>query len=258
MDLSISTLKLEAFLLVYVRCAAFCVTAPLFSHQSVNRKLRVLIAFFIALSIFTPMELALPVYDTVLEFTILVVKEALVGLSIGFVARFVMSIIVMAGEFIDREMGFTMSTNFDQSQGAMVTITAELYDKMVYLIILITNMHLFILKAIAQSFELIPVGHPNIHFAYMYTTVIGFIGEYFSIGFRIAMPIFIGIMMLNVILGVLAKSSPQMNMFAVGMQLKVLCGLGVFSVTLMFIPNITDYLVERMQDMVNALMMGMG
>lgn len=258
MDLSISTLKLEAFLLVLTRCATFCVSAPLFSQQAVNRKLRVLIAFFLALSIFTPMEPVLPVYDSVLGFTLLVLKEAVVGLSIGFVAKFVMSIIVMAGEFIDREMGFTMSTNFDQSVGAMVTITAELYDKMVYLIILITNMHLFIIKAIAQSFELIPVGHVSVNFPYMYTTVIGFIGSYFSIGFRIAMPIFIGIMMLNVILGILAKSSPQMNMFAVGMQLKVLCGLGVFSVTIMFIPNITNYLVERMQEMVNALMMGMG
>jgi flagellar biosynthetic protein FliR len=71
------------------------------------------------------------------------------------------------------------------------------------------------------------------------------------------MPIFIGIMMLNVILGVLAKSAPQMNMFAVGMQLKVLCGLMVFSITIMFVPNITNYLVERMQEMVEAVMAGM-
>jgi flagellar biosynthetic protein FliR len=62
--------------------------------------------------------------------------------------------------------------------------------------------------------------------------------------------------MLNVILGVLAKSSPQLNMFAIGMQLKVLCGLMVLSVTIMFVPNITNYLVERMQEMVEAIMLG--
>jgi flagellar biosynthetic protein FliR len=256
-DFSISTQKLEAFLLVYVRCATFCSTAPLLSHQTINRRVRAIVALCLALVIFGPMELSLPEYDTVFEFTMLVLKEAIVGLSIGFTARIIMSTIVMAGEFMDREIGFTMSQNFDQSQGAMVTITAELYDKMVYLIILITNMHHYIIKAIAQSFELIPVGKENFQYSYLYTTALDFIGQYFSVGFRIAMPMFIGIMMLNVILGVLAKSSPQMNMFAVGMQLKVLCGLMVLSVTIMFVPNITNYLVERMREMVEAIMLGM-
>jgi flagellar biosynthetic protein FliR len=202
------------------------------------------------------MELTLPSYDSVFGYTMLVIEQAIVGLSIGFVAKFIMSVIVMAGEFMDREMGFTMSTNFDQSLGTMVTITAELYDKMVYLIMLITNLHYYIIKALVQSFELIPLGNVNVQYAYLYTTVVGFMGQFFNIGFRIAMPIFIGIMMLNVILGVLAKSAPQMNMFAVGMQLKVLCGLMVFSVTIMFVPNITNYLVERMQSMVEAFMAG--
>jgi flagellar biosynthetic protein FliR len=257
MDFSISTLKLEAFLLVYVRCATFCVTAPLLSHQTINRKLRAMIAFWFAVVIFGPMELTLPEYDSVFGFTMLVLKEAIVGLTLGYTARFIMSVIVMAGEFMDREMGFTMSQNFDQSQGAMVTITAELYDKMVYLIILLTNMHHYIINALVQSYQLIPVGEENFQYAYLYETFLGFIGQYFNIGFRIAMPIFIGIMMLNVILGVLAKSAPQMNMFAVGMQLKVLCGLMVFSITIMFVPNITNYLVERMQEMVEAVMAGM-
>lgn len=257
MDLSISTLRLEAFLLVLARCAGFCVSAPLFSHKSVNTRLRVLIAFCIALSIFAPMDLVLPEYESVFGFTMLVVKELLVGLSIGFVAKLVMSIIYMAGEFMDREMGFAMATNFDPNAGVNVTITAELYDKMIYLVILITNLHFYILKAIAQSFELIPVGKVTINPVYLYSTVLDFIRSYFSMGFMIAMPIFVGIMILNVILGVLAKSSPQMNMFAVGMQLKVMCGLLVFSVIVMFIPSITQILVERMQGAVEALMGGL-
>jgi flagellar biosynthetic protein FliR len=256
-DFTISTQKLEAFLLIYVRCATFCATAPLLSHQTVNRRLRAIIAFWLALVIFGPMELTLPDYESVFGFTMLILKEAVVGVSIGFTARLIMSVIVMAGEFMDREIGFTMAQNFDQSQGTTVTITAELYDKMIYLIILITNLHHYIIRALAQSFEIIPVGKANFHLAYIYDTILGFISQYFSIGFRIAMPMFIGIMMLNVILGVLAKSSPQMNMFAVGMQLKVFCGLAILSVCIMFIPNITNYLMERMQDMVTAIMAGM-
>lgn len=257
MDLSISTLTLEAFLLVLVRTGGFLSVAPIFGHKSINAKLRVLIAFCVALAIFSATDQTMPEYSTVFGFSMLIVKELLVGLSFGFTASFVMAVLVMAGEFIDREIGFTMSSNFDPSIGAMVTITGELYDKMVLLVVVVSNLHYFILKAIARSFELIPIGRVEINFPYIYTNVIGFIGEYFSIGFRIAMPVFLGATMLNIILGVLAKSSPQLNMFAVGLQLKVLVGLLLLSITVMFIPNIAIYLMEKIQDMLTTLIGGM-
>lgn len=257
MDLTISTLTLESFLLVLVRTGGFVAVAPLFGHKSVNVRLRVLIAACISLAIFSAMDISLPEYETVLGYSWLVIKELVVGLSIGFVASLTMSALIVAGEFIDREIGFTMATNFDLSVGGMITITSELYDRMVYAVILVTNLHYYILKALAQSFELIPVGHVSVNFTSLYSGVIGFIGQYFSIGFRIAMPVFLGAIILNVILGVLAKSSPQMNMFSVGIQLKVLTGLIILSVAIMFVPNIATYLMERMQDMLLTLMGGL-
>ena len=176
---------------------------------------------------------------------------------IGFVSSMVMAILIFAGEFIDREIGFTMSTNFDPNTGAMVTISGDLYDKLVCLIIILTNLHHFILKAIAQSFVVVPVGEVKINFTFMYTNVLVFIAEYFSIGFRIAMPIFLAATMLNIILGVLAKSSPQMNMFAIGMQLKVLVGLFTFTITILYIPNIANYIMEKMQGMVMTVLGGL-
>ena len=59
------------------------------------------------------------------------------GLALGFVSSLIMATLIMAGEFIDREIGFSMATNFDMSVGAMVTITAEFYDRLVYLIFLL-------------------------------------------------------------------------------------------------------------------------
>ncbi len=257
MDLTISTLTLESYLLVLVRTGGFAAVAPLFGHKSVNARLRVLIAACISLTIFTAMDISLPEYETVLGYSWLIIKEAAVGLSLGFTASLVMSALIVAGEFIDREIGFTMATNFDLSVGGMVTITSELYDRMVYAVILITNLHYYILKALAQSFELIPVGHVSVRFTSLYSEVVGFFSQYFSIGFRIAMPVFLGAIILNVILGVLTKSSPQMNMFSVGMQLKVFTGLVILSLAVMFIPNIATYLMERMQDMLLTLMGGL-
>lgn len=256
MSFDIATLTLETFLLVVVRTGCFVAIAPIFGHKSVNARLRVLIAACISLSIFSALDVSLIQYDSVLGYTLLVIKEAVVGLSLGFVSSLVMSTLVLAGEFIDREIGFTMVTTLGSQSNSMVTITSELYDKLVCLIMLITNLHYYILKAIARSFEVIPLAHVKFNFVFLYSSILDCIIQYFSIGFRIAMPIFLGTTILNVILGILSKSSPQMNMFAIGMQLKVLFGLIVLSMAILFVPNITNYIVEHMSDMLGSLMGG--
>jgi len=257
MDLSIETLKLEAFLLVLVRIACFVSIAPVFGHKSINARLRVLIAACISLTVFVALDPDMPEYSSVFGFSFLILKEAAVGLALGFVSSLVMAIIAMSGEFIDREIGFSMAQSFDINSGGMTTITANMYDKLVYLIILISNLHYFILKAVVRSFEVIPLGRFNMNVPFLYTQIIDFIVEFFVLGFRIAMPIFIAATILNIILGVMTKSSPQMNMFAIGIQMKIILGMLALSVVTMFIPNITNYLMEKMDSMLTSLLGGM-
>ena len=257
MDLSIETLKLEAFLMVLVRIACFVAVAPVFGHRSINARLRVLIGACIALTVFAAMDPDMPEYDSVFGFSFLLIKEAAVGLSLGFVSSLVMAIITMAGEFIDREIGFSMAQTFDINVGGMTTITANLYDKLIYLIILITNLHYYILKAIVRSFEVVPLGSFKMNMPVMYTQVLGFVVEFFIIGFRIAMPIFIAATIMNIILGVMTKSSPQMNMFAIGIQMKIILGMLALAIMIMFVPNITNYLMEKMDSMLSSLLGGM-
>lgn len=256
MSFTISTLTLEAFLLVLVRVACFISIAPVFGHNSLNTRMKISIAFFVSLILYQVVDVSLPVYSDVLGYSTLVVEEALVGLLLGFVAGLSMKALAIAGEFIDREIGFSMATTFDPNQG-MVTITGELYDKIVCLVIMISNLHYYILSAAAQSFELVPVGRIVLNPDLIYTSLVQFIVQVFMIGFRIAMPVFLGATMLNVILGVLAKSSPQMNMFAIGMQLKVFVGLFLLAVCIMFVPNIANYIMERMRDMIQTILGGL-
>jgi flagellar biosynthetic protein FliR len=81
--------------------------------------------------------------------------------------------------------------------------------------------------------------------------------DYMVIGFRIFLPVFICIMMLNVILGIMAKVSPQMNMFAVGIQLKVMVGLAVLFVTVPLLPNISDFIFTEVKKMMTLFMEGL-
>ena len=178
------------------------------------------------------------------------VKELVVGLTLGFISGITLSIIKMAGEFIDRELGFSMVSNFDQNFNTDTTITAEFYNMLVMLIMLSSNMHYFILSAVADSFTLIPLGNVEIDSGSLYDLMIRYMGEYFVIAIRIAVPIFIVIMLLNVVLGVLAKTAPQMNMFVIGIQLKIFLGFAVLLIMMSFLPKITDFVYHQMQDMV--------
>ncbi len=254
---SFSIYHLEYFMAIVIRVLGTMVTAPLFGHRAVPSRVKLFLSIGISLAVisvrpYTPLD-----YTTTIGFTLILLKELAVGLTIGFLSNITMGILSLAGQFIDREMGFTMVSNFDPSTNTSVTITAELYNYLVMLLMLCSNLHFFFISAVTDSFDVIPIGGAVFNMDSLYATVLEFIGQYFIIALRISMPVFISIMLLNVILGILAKAAPQMNMFVIGMQLKVITGLFVIFITIGFLPNITDFLFTEVKTVVYDAIRGM-
>jgi len=110
-------------------------------------------------------------------------------------------------------------------------------------------MHHYILTAIYESFVVIPVGKVVINPS-IYEVFTQFMVDYFLIGFRIVMPIFATMLLTNTILGILAKISPQMNMFVIGLQLKVFVGIAILFVMIRLLPGVANMIFEEMMDMV--------
>jgi flagellar biosynthetic protein FliR len=247
---SFSIYHLEYYLLIFVRIAGVISIAPIYGTKGVPRRVRVGLALCVALLVASVTEYEPLNYTSLIGFTVLIVKEAVMGLSIGLASNLCMTIINLAGMFIDREIGFTMVTEFDQTANANVTISAEFYNYAVLLVMLCSNMHYFIISAICDSFQVVPVGGALFDGESLYALAITFMQQYFIIGFRIALPIFISITLCNVVLGVLAKTAPQMNMFSIGIELKLMLGLMVMIITVYFLPNITEYIYDLTEDMV--------
>lgn len=247
---SFSILHLEYFLAIFARFIGAVALAPIFGNLAVTRRVRIFIAIALSYAMYECNPYVPLGYTTFIEYTTILVKELVVGLTLGFISGITLSIIKMAGEFIDRELGFSMVSNFDQNFNTDTTITAEFYNMLVMLIMLSSNMHYFILSAVSDSFTLIPLGNVEIDSGSLYDLMIRYMGEYFVIAIRIAVPIFIVIMLLNVVLGVLAKTAPQMNMFVIGIQLKIFLGFAVLLIMMSFLPKITDFVYHQMQDMV--------
>ena len=254
---SFSIYNLEYYLLIFIRIAGLMSVAPIYGTRGVPRRVRLGLALCIALLVagvtdYTPLN-----YTTIIGYSVLVVKEAVMGLSIGLAANLCMTIINLAGMFIDREIGLTMVTEFDPTTNANVTISAEFYNYAVLLLMLCTNMHHFIIQAICDSFQVVPVGGAIWNGDSLYSIAVTFMQQYFVIGFRISLPIFISITLLNVVLGVLAKTAPQMNMFSVGIELKLGLGLIVLIGTIYFLPTITEYIYQLTEDIVQSLIRAM-
>lgn len=251
---SFSIYHLEYFLAIVVRVMGAMAFAPIFGNVTVTRRVRTLLSVAAAFAIFAANPYVPLNYSSFLEYTILLLKELVVGLSIGFVSNITLTIISMAGQFIDREMGFSMVSAFDQSFNTDTTITAEFYSMLVRVIMLASNLHYYILSALSDSFVLIPIGNVKLDSGKIYDTMLQYMVDYFLIALRIGLPIMIAIVLVNVILGVLAKTAPQMSMFVIGIQLKIFVGFGILVVTLPFLSNITGYVYEQMQRIVMSVL----
>ena len=200
---------------------------------------------------------SVPGYSTVLGYSVLVLKEAIAGLVIGLGANICMSIVQFAGKIADMEIGLSMVQLFDPLTREASGFMGSMYQYILVLIMLITDMHHYFLRAIIETFSLIPIGGARFASDKIMTTMIQFLGDYVTIAFRICLPIVAAMLLLNAILGVLAKTSPQINMFSVGIQIKLLVGLGILFLTIGTLPSASEYIFKEMKIMVTAMVKSM-
>lgn len=252
-NFSFSLYDLEYFLLILTRISCFVFVAPFFSMRNTPMRVRVGIGFFTAMLLYQSLAPAAAIeYGTVLEYALIVIKEAIVGMLVGLGASICTSIMNFAGAVADMETGLSMVTLMDPSSREQTSITGVFYQYVLMLLMIATGMYRYLFAALADTFILIPVNGAVFHGDRLVDAMLQFLGEYIIIGFRIVLPIFCTILLLNAVLGVLAKVSPQMNMFAVGMQLKILVGLGVFYLSASMLPGIADFIFQEMKRVMDS------
>ena len=255
-NISISQLNLEYFFLVLVRITSFVYIAPFYGQTNVPQRIKLGLSVFLSIIIFNLTNGQVPEYDSVLEYAILVVKESVAGLLIGFSAYISNTIILFAGRIIDTDIGLSMAQVFDPATRSQVTISGSFYQYILMLIMIASDMHIFLLNAIVDSFSLIPVGGIGVRMT-MYSTFVGFLRDYFLIGFRIVLPVFTAILILNCAMGIMTKIATSIHMFSIGIQIKVLGGFAILFVTVGLLPSIANFIFEEMQEMVISIMKDM-
>ena len=247
MQLQFTVENLEYFLFIVTRVSAFVFTAPFFSFGSIPRQFK--IAFTLIFS--TLLYLTLPsvpvTYPGVIGFSLMVMSEALAGALLGYFTNIVMTILNFTGRLIDMEIGFAMVTMYDPVFKVDTSVTGKLYNYLVIILLLVNDFHHYFLRAFVDAFKVVPIGRAVIS-ANTVNVITYFLGNYFMIAMRLMLPIYATMLLVNVVLGVMAKVAPQMNMFVVGIQLKLLGGLVVMILMMSMLPGVANYITKEMQD----------
>ena len=248
----------EYFLMILVRVASFVSVAPFFGMNTVPNRVKVGLSVFLALILYqviVPKEVL--EYSGVIEFAIIVLREGITGLLIGFAANICNSIIVFSGKVIDMEIGLAMANMYDPTTRTQSGLTGTMYNYFIMLLLVSTDMHHYILRALVDTFQIIPINGAVFDWDHLMGSMTMYITDLMVIGFRIVLPIFATSMILNCILGIMAKVAPQMNMFAVGMQLKILIGFSIMFLTIILLPDISNFIFREMRKMIVSVIEGM-
>jgi len=243
--MGISIGQIEFFLMILVRISAFVYTAPFLSTRNVPFRVKTGLAVCIAVLVQSVTEYDPLIYSGVIGFALMIMKEAVAGAAMGFFANVSQYILAFVGQRMDIDIGFSMVSEFNAVSQSEVTITGTFYSYAVILVMMVSNLHLHIVRAIVESFQLIPVGGAVIDVD-IYKLMLVFITDYFILGFRIVLPVYAAILLVDTILGILAKVAPQMNMFAVGIQIKIAVGIVMLYLMVRLIPYVSELIFEEM------------
>ncbi len=258
LNLSFPLSELEYFLLILMRIASFVFAAPFFSTKGVPNQVKVAFSIFVAYIMyqFGP-EHNYPQYSTFIAYCVVVLKEVAVGLLIGLSAQLCTSVVLFAGRVIDMEVGLSMASVLDPTTNEQTTISGVILQYGTMLILYTTGLHRYLLKALMETFVLIPINGIHMDTDRLLSNLLSFMSNYIVIGFRICLPVFASITLMNIVLGLLAKLAPQLNMFSVGIQLKLLAGLSVLLITMSMMPDISNFISVQIQQMITATVEGL-
>ncbi len=219
------------FVLVLGRMAGLFSAIPLFGGKGVPTRIKIVLIFSMSLVFFPVVRVYLTaVPEDVLSLGLLVAREVLVGLSLGLLSQVIFSAVEFCGQFIGMQMGFTTASLFDPTMGTQVSVLSVLENLLATLLFMSLGMHHLFLRAIMESYQLIPLGAWHVS-GELLTFVVATTGGIFTLAIKLAAPLMASLLAATVSLGVMARIFPQMNIFMMSFPLNIGLGFIVLGIT---------------------------
>jgi flagellar biosynthetic protein FliR len=228
------------FALVLGRVAGIFAAMPSFGGRAVPMNIKALAVLMITLVCFPVLKITPPPMPTdAFSLALLALSEVAVGLTLALVAQMVFSAVEFSGQIIGMQMGLTIASIIDPTRGTQIQLMSVLQSLFATLLFLALDVHHVFIRAIIESFSIIPIGGWHISGQLIFFLVQR-TSDIFVLGVRLAAPVMVSLLLASVALGVMARAFPQMNIFIVSMPLNVGLGFLIMGGTLMIFFHVLE------------------
>lgn len=243
--------QLTLFLYILMRMTGFVVFNPLWGGRSgVPGMVKAGMSLVLAVAVysFTPNS-APAVPATALELSVRLLLELALGYVVAMVVHFFFYVVLQAGQLIDAQMGMNMSETYDPSMGTNVSLTGNLLNIMMALLFFAAGGHITLLRILLGSGEIIPFGSVSLG-----TQASTYLLECFAscvvLAFKLSLPILAAELIGELGMGILMKVIPQINVFAINFELKIILGLAL---VLLMMPLMGEFILGMEKQMLVAI-----
>jgi flagellar biosynthetic protein FliR len=244
---------LAAFGLYLVRSSALILSSPLLgtgtSFSGVKVSLIVSISFLLYSITGEPLAADVPA----LTYVLFVLREVMIGLFLGFILQMVVMAVRVSSELIGHEMGFTMSSIVDPSTGVNMPLLVQIYEILFLLGLLAMNGHHYVIRALLGSFERAPVGAIAMDKA-IPEMALDFFAQMFTAGITFAAPITVMLALVSVLVGLLTRAVPQLNIMEFSFNVRIAVGLLAM---LLFAPALAPAMTRLLDMLLDGLNAGL-
>ena len=241
--------QLALLLYILARMSGFVLFNPILGRNNIPSLFRVGLILVLSVSVLPTVSQAVTVPVGTMELVIRILLEFAVGFLLGMVMNFFLYIPQLAGEVVDTQMGMTMNQIYDAGAQANMSVTGVLLNTLMILLFFAANGHHTLLRVMMTSGELVPYGTAALGNAPLEASLELFI-ECTLLALKLCMPILMAELMGQVGMGILMKVIPQINVFAINIELKVIIGLGL---TFLLIAPFSEFLLDMEKTMLGSL-----
>lgn len=241
-------------------CAARVGTAvaatPLLGTGNTPARARVALILLITALVFPLVGPHLPQANSTGEWVALLVHEGLLGAALAFVGRLVFSAVELGGTLISDQMGFGAANVLDPLTLHQVPLVAQFQSALTALVFLAIDGHHLVLRHLVDSYALVPVGQAWVGEAAL-GQLMALASRLFALGLSLAAPVVAAVLMTTLILAVLARVFPQLNVFLLSFPINIALGLMLVGLTAGRLASVvageTDYIGQAMGELLTAL-----
>jgi len=257
-DFGLAVANFDAILLIFIRMTGLFILSPVFGRQNMPAIFKIGFSFFLTvIFVSTINTFSLDYQDSLLLYAVYAAKELAIGIIMGYVTYVIVSGIYLGGQLIDMQIGFSFANVVDPITNIQVPLTSNFYYTYFILVFLLINGHHMLIRALFYSFQVLPIEKLTFSGAVI-PELTSLLGEMFGIALRIAAPIICAIFIADVVLGILSKTMPEMNVFMLGMPIKIIVGFIIMTITISASVAIAEGLVSLMEEQIVVFFQAMG